>query len=181
MDIKELEIKLQKFKETCQSNKYITGHFTYEEIFPKTKPAAFIVKAIAVKETWKNSPNNYLTNIIDLLKKNTTRPILQKIHVLIINDIDDKKASMVYVINPYLDAKQIKNLYYDSNFRIKRQIYRYLNTGRLNEKQVGDLVNIDDKEGIIDLLAIRSKKDEEFTKIAFLFPKLKLKILSIKL
>lgn len=181
MDIKELEIKLQKFNQACQNNKYITEKLSCEEIFSKNKSVAFIVKVTAVKETWKKLQNYYLTNIIDLLKKNTTSPIFRKIHVLIINDIEDEKFSMVYVINPYLDAKQIKKLYYESNFRVKRQVFKYLKTGRLNKQQVGGLINIDDKECITDLLAIRGSKDKEFTEIAYLFPVLKQKILRIKL
>lgn len=176
MDAKKLLDGLQGFKLVCQNEGYITGDLVVDEIYPEMKPAAFVVKMSGIK-TWIKPLSSCrrlrYVQALDVLTgvfvQTTTAKIRKSIHLLVVEDSGQKGDSKLYVINPDLTAKQIKDLYYGKNFYIRRSIRKHLKTGRLNVQQICGLFNIDDKRNIINSLMKRAKADESFKNFLFLF------------
>jgi hypothetical protein len=187
MDTKNLAIKFQNFNHVCQNKGYIISDISFELVCPNIKPAIFNIEITANKK-WIQSLNIYrqakymqaLDSLIHVFWQTTTVKIRKNIYLLIINNSGQKGNPKLYVINPDLHAKQIKNLFYSTNYIAKRKILKFLKTGRLNKQQIVGLLNIND-EKIITLLKERYSNDKSFENLVCSSRGLKFKFLGLRI
>jgi hypothetical protein len=73
MDSKELAVKLETFKQTCQDKGYIIGDLYFDEAYPGIKSTSYIVKMM-VKKSWMDtlsSSGKALRQLLEVLFETT--------------------------------------------------------------------------------------------------------------
>lgn len=91
MDRKELESKLQNFKQACYDNGYIEDKLYFDEAYPGVVPTSFIVNMIAKKQWLDNTyRGKALDQLIDVLWKTTDAKTRENIFTLSIYGEDER-------------------------------------------------------------------------------------------
>lgn len=91
MDRKELAMKLEDFKKTCQDKGFIMGELYFDEAVPGMLPSSFIVKMM-VKKSWMDtmsSTGKALDVLTDVLWDTTEAKTRASVHVLSIYNEDE--------------------------------------------------------------------------------------------
>lgn len=93
MDRKELAMKLEDFKKTCQDKGFIMGDLYFDEAVPGMRPSSFIVKMM-VKKAWMDtmsSTGKALDVLTDVLWDTTEAKTRESIFVLSIYNENERE------------------------------------------------------------------------------------------